>query len=72
MVIHEGEYLGKDLKPFYVLLNGVGMIIILVTGGAMWFESIRRSAWFKQLKTRLSLQQIPVEVITESIIAMFV
>jgi uncharacterized iron-regulated membrane protein len=61
MVIHEGEYLGKDLKPFYVLLNGVGMLVILMTGGAMWFDSIRRSAWFKQLKNRFNPAHIPVE-----------
>ncbi|NEP86635.1 MAG: PepSY domain-containing protein [Okeania sp. SIO2C2] len=32
MVIHEAEYLGEDIKPFYVLLNGIGLIWMLVTG----------------------------------------
>ncbi len=56
MVIHEGEYLGQGLKPFYVLLNGLGLLVILITGGAMWCKSISRSPGFKQLKARLSSQ----------------
>jgi hypothetical protein len=32
MVIHEGEYLGVDVKPFYVLLNGIGLLWMLITG----------------------------------------
>lgn len=32
MVIHQGEYLGDQLKPIYVLLNGLGLIAMLVTG----------------------------------------
>ena len=32
MVIHEAEYLGEDIRPFYVLLNGIGLIWMLVTG----------------------------------------
>lgn len=35
MVIHEGEYLGNDIKPFYVLLNGIGLLWMLGTGIAM-------------------------------------
>ncbi len=61
MVIHEGEYLGKALKPFYVLLNGLGLLVILITGGLMWFETIRRSPGFKQLKARFSSQSIALE-----------
>ncbi|MGB3534723.1 MAG: PepSY domain-containing protein [Microcoleaceae cyanobacterium] len=61
MVIHEGEYLGTDLKPFYVLLNGLGMLVILTTGGAMWFNSIRRASWFKQLQARFSFSQQSLE-----------
>jgi hypothetical protein len=37
------------------------MLVILMTGGAMWFDSIRRSAWFKQLKNRFNPAHIPVE-----------
>ncbi|MGF1512353.1 MAG: PepSY domain-containing protein [Elainellaceae cyanobacterium] len=43
MVIHEGEYLGERLKSVYVLLNGLGLLWMLVTGGTMWFLSVRRS-----------------------------
>ncbi|MEB3340152.1 PepSY domain-containing protein [Okeania sp.] len=35
MVIHEGEYLGNEIKPFYVLLNGIGLVWMLVTGIVM-------------------------------------
>ncbi|NES76208.1 MULTISPECIES: hypothetical protein [Okeania] len=35
MVIHQGTYLGDDLKPFYVLLNGIGLIFMMVTGITM-------------------------------------
>ena len=32
MVIHEGGYLGENIKPFYVLLNGIGLLWMLITG----------------------------------------
>jgi len=35
MVIHEGEYLGNEVKPFYVLLNGIALVWMLVTGIVM-------------------------------------
>jgi hypothetical protein len=35
MVIHQGEFLGSQLKPVYVLLNGLGLIGIAVTGLSM-------------------------------------
>jgi len=50
MVIHEGEYLGHTLEPIYVLLNGLGLLWMLVTGGVMLFQSIRQAAWFKRLR----------------------
>jgi len=43
MVIHEGEYFGETLKSFYVLLNGLGLLWMLVTGGVMLFQSFRQS-----------------------------
>jgi hypothetical protein len=42
MSIHEGEYLGHTLEPFYVLLNGLGVLWMLVTGGVMVFQSFKR------------------------------
>ena len=35
MAIHEAEYLGDEIKSFYVLLNGIGLIWMLVTGIVM-------------------------------------
>jgi hypothetical protein len=35
MVIYEGKFLGKPLVPVYVLLVGVGLIAIIVTGVSM-------------------------------------
>lgn len=41
MVLHEGEYLGKTLEPVYVLLNGLGLLWMLFTGGAMLFQNFQ-------------------------------
>ncbi|MEO1429866.1 MAG: PepSY domain-containing protein [Cyanobacteria bacterium J06633_8] len=41
MVIHEGEYLGKTLEPVYVLLNGLGLLWMLATGGAMLLQNFK-------------------------------
>ena len=30
--IHEGAVLGDFLRPFYVLLNGIGLLWMLITG----------------------------------------
>jgi protein-S-isoprenylcysteine O-methyltransferase Ste14 len=35
MVIHQGEYLGVQLKPIYVLLLGLGLVGMIVTGLTM-------------------------------------
>ncbi|MEA5468675.1 PepSY domain-containing protein [Spirulina sp. 06S082] len=32
MTIHQGAWLGKDLRVFYVLLNGLGVFAMLLTG----------------------------------------
>lgn len=47
MVIHEGEYLGQVLEPIYVLLNGLGALWMLVTGGMMLWQNLSR-AWRRQ------------------------
>ncbi len=41
MSIHEGEYLGQTLEPVYVLLNGLGLLWMLVTGTIMVFQQIK-------------------------------
>lgn len=35
MVIHEGRYLGKPLVPVYVLLTGLGLAVMLISGITM-------------------------------------
>lgn len=35
MYIHEGAYLGSQLRPFYVLLNGLGLVAMVVSGIVM-------------------------------------
>ncbi|MGL5032464.1 MAG: hypothetical protein ACRC6M_01520, partial [Microcystaceae cyanobacterium] len=35
LAFHEGEFLGKPLVPFYVLLIGLGLIALLITGFIM-------------------------------------
>lgn len=35
MVIYEVEYFGDEIKFFYVLLNGIGLIWMLVIGIVM-------------------------------------
>jgi hypothetical protein len=32
LTIHQGGFLGDQLRPFYVLLNGLGLIGLMVTG----------------------------------------
>ena len=39
MVLHEGEWLGPAAEPVYVLLNGLGLLWMLVTGTTL---AIRR------------------------------
>ncbi|MGQ9872690.1 MAG: hypothetical protein ACUVQO_18175 [Leptodesmis sp.] len=41
MSLHEGEYLGHQLEPVYVLLNGLGLLWMLGTGGAMLFQNLK-------------------------------
>jgi len=43
MSIHEGEYLGSTLEPFYVLLNGLGLLWMIATGGVMVVKNIQQS-----------------------------
>jgi len=43
MTLHEGEYLGPTLEPFYVLLNGLGLLWMLATGSVMVWQNVRRS-----------------------------
>ncbi|MGC6483092.1 MAG: PepSY domain-containing protein [Synechococcus sp.] len=42
MNLHEGEWLGPRLEPLVVLLNGLGLLWMLVTGVTMAWQSLRR------------------------------
>ena len=54
MVLHEGEYLGKTLEPVYVLLNGLGLLWMLFTGGAMLFQNLKKS-WKSNNKSEVEI-----------------
>lgn len=41
MTLHEGEWLGPQLEPVVVLLNGLGLLWMLITGGTMLWQQIR-------------------------------
>ena len=42
MVLHEGEWLGKALEPFYVLLNGLGLLWMLISGTGLLLQRWRQ------------------------------
>ncbi|MFM2081247.1 MAG: hypothetical protein RLZZ219_1929 [Cyanobacteriota bacterium] len=47
MVVHEGEWLGHAAEPFYVLLNGLGLLWMLVSGALMLSQR-----WLKRAAAR--------------------
>ncbi len=49
MTIHDGEWLGPDLEPVVVLLNALGLLWMLGTGGWLLFQSFRRQ-WIASRK----------------------
>lgn len=55
MVIHQGEYLGDQLKPIYVLLLGLGLIGMIVSGFTM---IIRRFSSERPAKRPQDVRQI--------------
>ena len=55
MVIHEGEYFGHALEPVYVLLNGLGLLWMLFTGGVMLFQNFNKSN-----KSNKSVESVPI------------
>lgn len=36
MSLHQGSWLGPDLRPFYILLIGLGLIGLCLTGVSLW------------------------------------
>ena len=47
MVVHEGEWLGQAGEPIYVLLNGLGLLWMLVSGGLMLSQR-----WLRRTPTK--------------------
>ena len=41
MTLHDGEWLGPQLEPVMVLLNGLGLLWMLITGGTMIWNQWR-------------------------------
>ena len=41
MSLHEGEWLGPRLEPVVVLLNGLGLLWMLVTGATLAWQHLR-------------------------------
>ena len=58
MVIHEGEFLGQFLEPIYVLLNGIGLMWMLITGATMTINSWKKAPWWKKITAKLSQSRI--------------
>lgn len=42
MSLHQGSWLGKQLRVFYILLPGLGLIALGLTGLRMWFADRTR------------------------------
>jgi uncharacterized iron-regulated membrane protein len=42
--LHKGHFGPLDLEIIYPFLNALGLLILLVTGVAMWLQMRRRSA----------------------------
>ena len=49
MVIHEGEFFGQFFEPIYVLLNGLGLLWMLITGLFMLINSYKKNPLFQSL-----------------------
>ena len=43
MVVHEGAWMGKALRPWYVLFVGIGLLVLLVSG-------LRLSGLFRRIR----------------------
>ena len=42
MVLHEGEWLGTTLEPIFVLLNALGLLWMLASGGLLLIQRWKR------------------------------
>ncbi|MGA9379457.1 MAG: PepSY domain-containing protein [Phormidium sp.] len=56
MVIHQGEYLGDQLKPIYVVLLGLGLLGMVVTGLTM--TRLSRNSRLQKKYTKVDFRRI--------------
>jgi len=56
LFLHQGSYLGPALRPFYVLLLGAGLLMLLVTGAQM-LRPARARKKLQQLEKSLKFGQ---------------
>lgn len=49
LTLHEGKFLGEDLVPIYILLVGLGLIGMVITGVTMMLP-LRQQNWTKSKK----------------------
>ncbi len=42
MAIHEGRFLGESWVPFYVASIGIGLLMLVASGAALWYRLQRR------------------------------
>jgi uncharacterized iron-regulated membrane protein len=72
MTVHEGRYLGKPLVPIYVLLVGLGLLGMIVTGLTLikWQRKTSKSnpkrdwRWFHRLLAPIAFLPLFVSAIT--------
>ncbi len=57
MSLHEGEYLGPQLKSFYVLANGLGVLWMLITGATMVWQNLWQT-WLRWRRASSSNPQL--------------
>jgi hypothetical protein len=38
MSIHEGAWLGNDIKPFYISVLGIGLVLVTASGVMLFFR----------------------------------
>jgi len=38
MSIHEGAWLGNDIKPFYISVLGIGLVLVTASGLMLFFR----------------------------------
>jgi uncharacterized iron-regulated membrane protein len=57
LALHEGKFLGKPLVPFYVLLLGLGLVAMIVSGTIM-IQQKRANSQGKFLPTQLNFRSV--------------